>query len=430
MQVRAPARTRAPQADSNSGWTPLSSAMSMPLSRRAGTPLDEGLRERFSGRFGVDFSQVRVHADREASSEAASLGARAFTLGADIFFGDGQYAPSTRGGQRLIAHELAHVAQQRGEPVHGLSQAPAGTVQRAQIGGINTGDGGVSYFVYELDDARSSFAALATWYGVTTGAIQSLNPGTSPTRLQPKQQIKVPAKGPPAGPVPPHNGEGGMVVSTGTNGLNVRWSASSDANVLGKLVRGATVTYLGGVQGDAQLVNVPLAALSRRAEGLIAHMQGLGLADTVNVWGWMPVANLRLSNRTPTDNERMDLARMIWGEQNTLGEAGMTCAAWIVRNRYEHGWGATYSAIVSEPNQFQGYRSTINPSDQAQLIAADVISGARPDPTGGQGFYFGNQNGQADILGMMKRKKDADPAFIYRQVGNTNMYWSNKNYAG
>jgi hypothetical protein len=60
------------------------------------------------------FSRVRIHTDRRAAESARAIGARAYTVGSDIYFGQGEYRPGTREGRRLIAHELAHVAQQRG----------------------------------------------------------------------------------------------------------------------------------------------------------------------------------------------------------------------------------------------------------------------------------------------------------------------------
>lgn len=63
-------------------------------------------------RFGYDFSQVRLHTDRRAAESALGKQARAFTSGNEIVFGREQYAPRTVSGQRLLAHELAHVVQQ------------------------------------------------------------------------------------------------------------------------------------------------------------------------------------------------------------------------------------------------------------------------------------------------------------------------------
>src|SRR5262249_20343241 len=65
-------------------------------------------------RFGHDFSQVRVHADAKADASARAIGALAYTVGRDVVFRAGRYAPLTSAGRQLIAHELAHVLQQGG----------------------------------------------------------------------------------------------------------------------------------------------------------------------------------------------------------------------------------------------------------------------------------------------------------------------------
>ena len=85
--------------------------------RSPGQPLDTAAREFFEPRFGHDFSRVRVHTDARAADTAKSINAKAFTVGRDIAFGAGQYAPKSHEGQRLLAHELTHVVQQDGEHV-------------------------------------------------------------------------------------------------------------------------------------------------------------------------------------------------------------------------------------------------------------------------------------------------------------------------
>ena len=65
-------------------------------------------------RFGRDFSRIRVHTDQVASRSAEAVAAQAYTVGSDIVFGAGCYAPASRDGQRLLAHELVHVQQQSG----------------------------------------------------------------------------------------------------------------------------------------------------------------------------------------------------------------------------------------------------------------------------------------------------------------------------
>ena len=79
----------------------------------SGKPLDTPIREFMESRFGHDFSLVRVHADGEAANAARAVQARAYTIGRDIVFGDGQYQPATSDGKLLLAHELTHVVQQR-----------------------------------------------------------------------------------------------------------------------------------------------------------------------------------------------------------------------------------------------------------------------------------------------------------------------------
>lgn len=67
-------------------------------------------------RFGHDFNRVRVHTDHVASRSAEAVAAQAYTVGSDIVFGAGRYAPASRDGQRLLAHELAHVLHQQSGP--------------------------------------------------------------------------------------------------------------------------------------------------------------------------------------------------------------------------------------------------------------------------------------------------------------------------
>ncbi len=80
-----------------------------------GRQMPEGLRNMMESGFGQDFSQVRLHTDNEAASMSSSIHAKAFTLGNDIYFNRGQFAPETTEGQRLVAHELTHVVQGTGK---------------------------------------------------------------------------------------------------------------------------------------------------------------------------------------------------------------------------------------------------------------------------------------------------------------------------
>jgi hypothetical protein len=77
-----------------------------------GRPLDSPTRGFMESRFGHDFSRVRVHTDGHAAESARDVSARAYTVGNDIVFDQGEYSPHTHEGQSLIAHELTHVVQQ------------------------------------------------------------------------------------------------------------------------------------------------------------------------------------------------------------------------------------------------------------------------------------------------------------------------------
>lgn len=81
-----------------------------------GQALDVATREAMEARFGQDFSDVRVHADAQAAASARAVDAAAYTVGRDVVFGERHDALSSGAGQRLLAHELAHVLQQAGAP--------------------------------------------------------------------------------------------------------------------------------------------------------------------------------------------------------------------------------------------------------------------------------------------------------------------------
>jgi outer membrane protein OmpA-like peptidoglycan-associated protein len=115
-----------------------------------GRPLDPDTRGQMEGAFGRGFSDVRVHAGASAAASARALGARAYTLGSDIAFGEGRYQPATAPGRALIAHELAHVVQRErpadpGPGAEARADAAAGTVaaggavDRSALGGAPGG---------------------------------------------------------------------------------------------------------------------------------------------------------------------------------------------------------------------------------------------------------------------------------------------------
>jgi hypothetical protein len=94
--------------------------------------LESGARRDFEHRFGRDFSGVRVHTGARAAESARAVKAQAYTVGNDMVFGAGRYAPQSTEGRRLLAHELTHVAQN--------SNTGAGVASDLEIGATNSAE--------------------------------------------------------------------------------------------------------------------------------------------------------------------------------------------------------------------------------------------------------------------------------------------------
>jgi hypothetical protein len=103
-----PAQLSASPADTlriGSARDPLESAADSAAERALNSP---------AGSDGVDFGRVRIHHGPQAAAAARAVQSRAFTVGSHLVFGDGEFQPRSNAGQRLLAHELAHVLQQTG----------------------------------------------------------------------------------------------------------------------------------------------------------------------------------------------------------------------------------------------------------------------------------------------------------------------------
>lgn len=103
-----------PQADDKGSAPATTDPLAGAAPGRAGEPLSGPSRDFFESRFGRSFADVRLHTDANAARLNSAFSANALTHGQDIYFGAGQYQPATYNGQRLLAHELAHVVQQHG----------------------------------------------------------------------------------------------------------------------------------------------------------------------------------------------------------------------------------------------------------------------------------------------------------------------------
>lgn len=117
-----------------------------------------------------DFSRVRVHAEEAAATAARGLGARAYTVGDDIVFGAHQYAPGTPEGERLLAHELAHVVQQTRPSSGGDVEARADAAAAQAVAGdaVHLNElGGADLGVHLQEEIRRSARGSST---ATSGA--------------------------------------------------------------------------------------------------------------------------------------------------------------------------------------------------------------------------------------------------------------------
>ena len=103
--------------------------------RAPGQALDGSIRAFMEPRFGRDFSRIQVHADDLAVESARAMGARAFAVGPHIVFGKGEASFATYAGQRMLAHELAHVVQQEGNqsPGHAAESLAGSLLLRSPL---------------------------------------------------------------------------------------------------------------------------------------------------------------------------------------------------------------------------------------------------------------------------------------------------------
>ncbi|PWS35860.1 hypothetical protein DFH01_20035 [Falsiroseomonas bella] len=126
-----------------------------------GEALPGGLRRYLGRRLGDDLAHVRLHRDAAAADAARDIGAQAFASGRHIAFGAGAYRPDTPGGLALVAHELAHVLQQRGasslvqrSPQPGTGESLADGPSPAARFWLGVAATGLEWREQQIEDAR------------------------------------------------------------------------------------------------------------------------------------------------------------------------------------------------------------------------------------------------------------------------------------
>jgi hypothetical protein len=162
------ARAHEPNPPAAAATESLAFRFATQIERQPGEPLDPEVRGQMEKGLGHPFSQVRIHTDLAAHELASSMSARAFTAGDHIAFESGRYRTNDFGGLSLLAHELAHVAQQSDGTASPGANAQSGSPQSSGL---------------EVDANRAAAGALmtATPYGPgmpkTTGPLAPLMSG-------------------------------------------------------------------------------------------------------------------------------------------------------------------------------------------------------------------------------------------------------------
>jgi hypothetical protein len=213
--------------------------------------------------FGHDFSRVRVHADPIAQESARSIHARAYTVGEHVVFGNGQYVPDTQSGQRLLAHELAHVVQQQG----------ARTDLPLTIGPAN------DHLEHAADAASASFGSGAAISNrAMSGQLQRASIQREPEGAAPP----APASPAPAAPAPSiwdriKSAAGSVYDSakgtiTDAAGAVISIGADFFMSAVKRLLPGV-VDLINGIRKEGGIFNYLKSALSRALGGIFSKLR-------------------------------------------------------------------------------------------------------------------------------------------------------------
>ncbi len=227
-----------------------------------GAPLPEAVRSRMDAAFGQDFGDVRVHTGDAASDAASGFNARAFAYGSDILFGSGQFAPGSKSGDELIAHELQHVVQQRTAP---KEVAPKGL----RLAGLG------SFAEIDADRVASTIVDKLHGKNPTDGDVSAPRRGRDPEVRQ--NTPGTPGAGGEAGGTAMSRGRSADG-NQGERGLNV----SGSVNIGGVQIGGSIHADAQGVSGSAKargnVAGVPVSAQVSN-QGASAQIGGSAKAD-------------------------------------------------------------------------------------------------------------------------------------------------------
>lgn len=241
----------------------------------SGRPLPTEARHAMEAFFGQSFADVGIHTDDAADAAAEAVGARAFTVGDQIYFRRGGFAPDTAAGRDLLAHELSHVLQWRRGDVaaagadHAVSQPGDALEQEAtQIAAAFTSGGAIDAFLRgptparRADtDGRDGAGDRAAPHGDRSTALAEAAGRATPARAhavlrapgpEGKPVTSIPAGGRPVQKV-------GLVARDRAPWLKLRSSpqTASDANVIRELPFNTQLQVVKAMPGDWLFVSLP-----------------------------------------------------------------------------------------------------------------------------------------------------------------------------
>ncbi|MGE4220424.1 MAG: DUF4157 domain-containing protein [Alphaproteobacteria bacterium] len=253
-----------------------------------GQPLDPGTRSFMEARFGRDFGDVRLHTGPAAAAAARGLNAAAYAIGADIVFGAGQFQPHAPRGRRILAHELAHVAQQ----AHGGAHPTGGRQEEeahAAAAGIDFGPVGIR------QDAARGLALLslgdlerAVWARVP----EDVKPYVRPLAQEVKTRLDA--------VVPPQTQIPDPVADVVQHPLDSATAAASK-------VKDKVAAQLPKTPGEA--VNMVKQKVKQKAHEAVMQRAGtlkgvvLEATNIIDTAAWLPYAAHQVAEKAVGDNK-------------------------------------------------------------------------------------------------------------------------------
>ena len=239
-----------------------------------GAALPAVTRERMESGFGASFAGVRVHADSPLPGEVS---AHAFTLGSDIHFAPGTYAPGGASGERLLAHELTHVVQQGGAVARHVAPAGSSKIRPRTDGGaaaLVRRDGPVVRrgFFDDIVDAISGF--------FSPSAPTTTTPTTTPTTPKTLDEIL----------------RGGVDLHAGLDAALDAYPKTITIDVLSPFIKAASQDQRDAVWQDTTLMAKAKVAL--KLDGYLALLPALGVL-TPPTGGTFPGAQTGYAGHTP-----------------------------------------------------------------------------------------------------------------------------------